>query len=380
MRQRGSASNARGSSAARPGRATRTVRLRAIKRAGPNSPSRCSASGAFGLAFPALADRTVTDQLGREVTIPDQIERAVILQHQTLNIAVQIDAQDQVVGVLDEWQKQLGTGFQRLAPGIEDLAMPGGLTRVNIEELMALNPDVVFVTNYAPADMRQQIESVGLPVVAISLLDVPPEEAVKQSPVVVDEATAYETGFRDGVRLIAEVFGKADAGEALIEAAGESRALVAEHLEGLADGERTRAYMANPDLTTYGTGKYTGLMMGYAGAQNVAADSIQGYQQVTMEEILGWNPQVIFVQDRYPAVVDEIRSSPAWQPIEAVQQDRVWLMPEYAKAWGYPMPEAMALGELWMAKALYPDRFEDIDMDARADDYYQRFYRVNWQP
>ena len=314
------------------------------------------------------------------MTIPDQIERAVILQHQTLNIAVQIDAQDQVVGVLDEWQKQLGTGFQRLAPGIEDLAMPGGLTRVNIEELMALNPDVVFVTNYAPADMRQQIESVGLPVVAISLLDVPPEEAVKQSPVVVDEATAYETGFRDGVRLIAEVFGKADAGEALIEAAGESRALVAEHLEGLADGERTRAYMANPDLTTYGTGKYTGLMMGYAGAQNVAADSIQGYQQVTMEEILGWNPQVIFVQDRYPAVVDEIRSSPAWQPIEAVQQDRVWLMPEYAKAWGYPMPEAMALGELWMAKALYPDRFEDIDMDARADDYYQRFYRVNWQP
>jgi iron complex transport system substrate-binding protein len=27
-------------------------------------------------------------------------------------------------------------------------------------------------------------------------------------------------------------------------------------------------------------------------------------------------------------------------------------MPEYAKAWGYPMPEALALGELWMAKKL----------------------------
>lgn len=335
---------------------------------------------ALALAFPALADRTVTDQTGRQVTIPDVIERAVILQHQTLNIAVQLDAQDQVVGVLDTWQRQLGTGFRRLAPGVENLAMPGGLTSVNIEELLALNPDVVFVTNYAPADMRQQIESVGLPVVAISLLDVPPQEAIKQSPEVKDEATAYETGFRDGVRLIADVFGKSEAGEELIEAAGKSRALVAKRLEGLADGDRTRAYMANPDLTTYGSGKYTGLMMAYAGAMNVAADSIHGYQQVTMEEILDWNPQVIFVQDRYPAVVDEINSGPAWQPIEAVQAGRVWLMPEYAKAWGYPMPEAMALGELWMAKALYPERFEDIDMDARANDYYQRFYRVDWQP
>ncbi|MDO5640843.1 MAG: ABC transporter substrate-binding protein [Paracoccus sp. (in: a-proteobacteria)] len=335
---------------------------------------------AVGLTFPALADRTVTDQIGREVTVPDTIERAVILQHQTLNIAVQLDAQDQIVGVLDEWQKQLGPGFKRLAPGIEDLSTPGGLVSVNIEELLALDPDVVFVTNYAPAEMREQIESVGLPVIAISLLEVPPDEAVKQSPKVEDEDTAYENGFRDGVRLIAEVFGKAEAGEGLIAAAGESRALLAERLADVAEGDRVRAYMANPDLTTYGTGKYTGLMMAHAGAQNVAAESIQGYKQVTMEEILGWNPQVIFVQDRYPQVVDEIKSGAAWQPIEAVQQDRVWLMPEYAKAWGYPMPEAMALGELWMAKALYPERFEDIDMNARADNYYRRFYRVPYQP
>ncbi|MDF3906847.1 ABC transporter substrate-binding protein [Paracoccus sp. AS002] len=335
----------------------------------------------LALISPALADRTVTDQIGREVTIPDTVERAVVLQHQTLNISVQLDAQGQVAGVLDEWKKQLGPDFARLAPGIEDLGTPGGLTSVNIEELLALKPDVVFVTNYAPAEMREQIESVGLPVVAISLLDVPPEEAVKQSPVVSgDEAAAYDTGFREGVRLIAEVFGKAEAGEDLIAAATESRALVAERLADVAESDRVRAYMANPDLTTYGTGKYTGLMMAYAGAKNVAADSIQGYKQVTMEEILGWNPQVIFVQDRYPQVVDEIKAGAAWQPIDAVTAGRVWLMPEYAKAWGYPMPEAMALGELWMAKTLYPERFEDIDMEAHADGYYRRFYRVPYQP
>ena len=55
-------------------------------------------------------------------------------------------------------------------------------------------------------------------------------------------------------------------------------------------------------------------------------------------------------------------------------------MPEYAKAWGYPMPEALAIGELWMAKKLYPERYQDIDVDAQAQDYYQRFYRTDWRP
>lgn len=73
--------------------------------------------------------------------------------------------------------------------------MPGGLTKVNIEELLTLKPDVVLVTNYAPADMVKQIEDTGLAVVAISLLDVLPEEAVKMNPTVKDEPAAIDAGF-----------------------------------------------------------------------------------------------------------------------------------------------------------------------------------------
>jgi iron complex transport system substrate-binding protein len=138
--------------------------------------------------------------------------------------------------------------------------------------------------------------------------------------------------------------------------------------------------MANPDLNTYGSGKYTGLMMQHAGAMNVAAATVKGARQVSLEQVLQWNPQVIFVQDRYPEVVKEITTDPQWQTIDAVKNHRVWLMPEYAKAWGYPMPEALAIGELWMAKKLYPERYKNVDVDAQAQDYYQRFYRTSWQP
>ncbi|MNP79841.1 hypothetical protein D3C76_1777750 [compost metagenome] len=60
-----------------------------------------------------------------------------------------------------------------------------------------------------------------------------------------------------------------------------------------------------------------------------------------------------------------------------MKHKRVYLMPEYAKAWGYPMPEALALGELWMAKTLYPQRFTDVDLQQHVDTYYQRYYRAS---
>ena len=40
------------------------------------------------LPFSALANRQITDQLGRHVTLPDRVDRVVVLQHQTLNLLV----------------------------------------------------------------------------------------------------------------------------------------------------------------------------------------------------------------------------------------------------------------------------------------------------
>ena len=325
----------------------------------------------------AWADNVVTDQIGRTVHIPDTVNRVVILQHQTLNIAVQLGEMDKVVGVLESWKKQLGANYVRLAPALPKLPMPGDLTKVNIEDLLSLKPDVVFVTSYAPADMIKQIESAGLPVVAISMIDVPPEEAVKLNPTVKDEPAAIDSGFAKSVRLIANILDNKERGEALVTAATKSRKLVSERLDGIAPAQRVPVYMANPDLHTYGHGKYTGLMMERAGAHNVA-EGVVGFTQVTMEDVLKWNPAVIFVQERYPTVITEIKSTPAWSTIDAVKAGRVYLMPEYAKAWGHPMPEAMALGELWMAKTLYPDRFADIDMQTEADAYYRQFYGVGY--
>ena len=332
------------------------------------------------LCASAHADRTVTDQLGRRVTLPDRVERVVVLQHQTLNLLVQLNAADDIVGVLSSWKKQLGPQFARFMPQISSLPMPGDLTQANIESLLALHPQVVFVANYAPPAMIAQIQNAGLPVVAVSLRADAAGEKNKMNPAMANEEQAYNEGLKQGIRLIGDVVNRQKEAQQLIDYTFRARASANAPVADIPEKEKVRVYMANPDLNTYGSGKYTGLMMTHAGALNVAAATVKGARQVSLEQVLAWNPQVIFVQDRYPQVVKQIVDDPAWQSIDAVKHHRVWLMPEYAKAWGYPMPEALAVGELWMAKTLYPDRYKDVDVDAKAQAFYQRFYRVNWQP
>ncbi|MBJ9260322.1 ABC transporter substrate-binding protein [Citrobacter amalonaticus] len=333
----------------------------------------------FSLPFMAQADRTFTDQIGRQVTVPDKVDRVVVLQHQTLNLLVQMNATDKIVGVMANWKQQLGDGYARLAPDLAQKTALGDLTHVDPEQLVALHPQVVFVTNYAPQEMIDKISSLGIPVVAISLRHDAAGEQTKMNPTMADEEQAYDRGLREGIALIGDIVNKPQEAKALIDATDKGRKLVSDRLQAIPEDQRVRAYMANPDLTTYGSGKYTGLMMAHAGALNVAASTVKGFKPVAMEQVIAWNPQVIFVQDRYPKVVDEILQSPQWQVIDAVKNHRVYLMPDYAKAWGYPMPEAMGIGELWMAKKLYPQKFTDIDMRSVANDWYQRFYRTDYQ-
>jgi iron complex transport system substrate-binding protein len=325
------------------------------------------------------ASRQITDQTGRQVTIPDRVDRIVVLQHQTLNLLVQMNATDKIVGVMANWKQQLGDSYARLAPELNQKATLGDLTHVDPEKLVALHPQVVFVTNYAPQEMIDSITALGIPVVAISLRHDEPGEKAKMNPSIRDEEMAYDKGLREGITLIGEIINKPAEAKALITATDEGRKIVSDRLKDVPAEKRIRAYMANPELTTYGSGKYTGLMMLHAGAVNVAAATVKGFKTVSMEQVIAWDPQVIFVQDRYPSVVNEIYSSPQWQAIDAVKNHRVWLMPDYAKAWGYPMPEAMGIGELWMAKKLYPQKFQDVDMNKLANKWYQRFYRTAYQ-
>lgn len=327
----------------------------------------------------AKEKRMVTDQLGRQVEIPRKINRAVVLMHHALDVVAELGAQDQVVGILKDWKKYLPAGFQQAWPGIEKLSTPGDLRKsINIEELLALNPDVVIITHYMIEKTGKQIAALGVPVIGISMYKADYQEAAVLNPELKDAGASYSEGLKEGVRLLGEVFGKQQRAEKLLAHVFQNRELVRQRLGSIPSDQRISTYMAYPNLYSMGTGKYASMIMELAGGRNVAME-LKGYSQVSMENVLQWNPQVIFTQARYSYVADEIMGSDQWQSIDAVKNKKVYITPEYVKPWGHPCPESVGLGELWMAKKLYPEKFRDIDLQGYVDDFYQTFYGVPYR-
>lgn len=330
-------------------------------------------------AEPAAEKRTIVDQLGRSVEIPVKVGRVVCLMHHALDVTLELQAGDRLVGIMKDWEGLLFPGIADICPALKTLPQVGTLTDVNMEELLKTNPDLVIVTHYFPQDTLKKLESAGIPVVAVSLYEASFEEASKLNPKLKDPDKAYTVGMNVGISLLGEIYGKEKEAKELKAFVAEKRAIVGNRLSDIPEEERTTCYMANPDLHTYGSGKYVGVIMDRAGGVNVARD-ISGYKAVNMEQILKWDPEVIFVQDRYASeVLPQITKGAEWAAIRAVKGKRVYVTPEYVKPWGHPCPESMALGELWMAKKLYPDRFVDVDMDGVVQEFYTRFYGVPYK-
>ena len=185
--------------------------------------------------------------------------------------------------------------------------------------------------------------------------------------------------FYDGIELLGKVANREKEAAELISFVKISQEQLKAKFSDFIVDKRPKIYMANPDLTIYGSGKYTGIMFMRAGAQNVAAESIKGYKQVSAEQVLAWAPQMIFVQDRYPQVPAELKSNPQLANLSAVKEDKIYMMPEYAKAWGYPTAEAMAFGEWWLAMKLYPKHFDEAEFDKKVEEFYQKFYRTSYK-
>ena len=319
----------------------------------------------------------VTDQYGREITIEGPVERILCMQHHTLDIILELQAQDLVVGTMNSWENLLGSYIRDIFPEIDDLPKPGEMKEYNIEEVMALEPDVIFASNQIPEDTLTQLEKFGIPVIVITLYKADREQASTIAPELINPDEAYTEGLKQTIEIIAEVTGKEERGQELWDYVVTNRQIVADHLETVPEDKRILVYMANEDMYTYGTGKYVGVAMEKAGAKNVA-ETIKGYQQVTIEQIIEWNPEVIFVQSRYAEVLDEIQEDERWASIDAVKKGNLFIAPDYTKPWGNPAPESIALGELWLAKTLYPDTFEDVDLDEMVSYFYSHFYGIEY--
>lgn len=295
--------------------------------------------------------RLIKDQLGREVTVPAEINRIAALHHFGGKIVYALGQQDKLV-------EQALYGIEAAAVAAVDkhfAALPHMLEghEISIEGLVGLRPQVAFVyASFDRSDMRQ-LEDAGIRVIAV-------------------RGETLEESFT-AVRLVAMVLGCEDKAESYLQDCRRILDLVKGRITDLP--ERKRVMFAGPkSVYTVATGEMLQTpMLELAGAVNVAAALKGFWADVSPEQVAVWNPDVILLGSTLSTYgLDSVLENPQYATVAAIKTAKVHIFPSNVGWWDYPAPHCV-LGVLWTAKTLYPERFTDVDLVQVADEFYTRY-------
>jgi iron complex transport system substrate-binding protein len=302
---------------------------------------------------------SVVDCIGRKVSVPSRVERIACLYDFAAHVVVMLGRGKNIVAVSKGPKRDVL--LNRLCPEIGKALVPKGQGNVNIEELLLAKPDIVFV----PGDIGrnrselQKMEIFQLPVLTVDYHDI--------------------TGQQRAIAMIGEAIGARERSEAYNRYYDRCIDRVKEGVSHILPDQRVRAYLATVEATrTYGRHSLPAEWMSLCGIVNVAADqplSIhQGEQHASLEQILRWNPDVIFTNE--PGVAEAIAQDSKWSSIRAVKQKKIYHMPIGISRWGHPGSLETPLAMLWTVKTVYPNFFTGMDIKNEVEKYYRKFFRL----
>jgi iron complex transport system substrate-binding protein len=134
-----------------------------------------------------------------------------------------------------------------------------------------------------------------------------------------------------------------------------------------------RVYFSGTEpLRTASGDMYQTAMIAAAGGESVSAGLPGFWNDVNLEQVVLWNPDVIFVPTYGGATVEAITDSGEWAILDAVRNGRVYQLPMFISPWDTPLPDSI-LGIIWMAETLYPDQI-DLKCEAEVTTFYNTFY------
>ena len=109
-----------------------------------------------------------------------------------------------------------------------------------------------------------------------------------------------------------------------------------------------------------------------AGGISVSWELTGYWNEVNLEQIAAWNPDIIIVPPYGGATVAAITDDPEWQILEAVQAGQVFQMPKLVAPWDTPAPDSV-LGIIWLSQVFFPD-LVDLDCSEQAAYFFNTFY------
>jgi iron complex transport system substrate-binding protein len=273
------------------------------------------------IAVPCFASRTVKDELGRSVELPDHPHRVVCLVPSVVDIVYALGAGEDVVAISDF------TKYPKEALQKPSIGLP---LNPSIEAIIALHPDLVL----GSGDMNT-LESAGhLQRLSIPVFMVDPHgiEGIYGSILSLGGALNRET---DAHTLVARLRTRVDAVKARV--AGQPK---------------VRVFMAiwYDPVMTIGKRAFISELIEAAGGRSVTDDIAQEWPEVSLETIVSRQPDALLLMRGSNITPEELKTRPGWEHLSAVQQGRVFYTDGRIQ---YPSPIAFDVLED-LAKQFHP--------------------------
>lgn len=317
------------------------------------------------LLVPALAEEetkiTVTDEDGRNVTVPLDPNHIICLSPGAAEVIYALGESDRLIGVTDDCD---------MPPALLEKEHIGKSGRdADIERIIELHPDLVVAKTGAlfPEDMEKKLVDYGIPVLRYRLLHI---DAL--IPMIKD---------------LGRILKKEDASSEMINDISGYYDTLLERTKSIPDEDRPSVYfmsMGHFDWTA-NKGSTGHIRVVEAGGRNIAADLAAKVPHVDMEWVIEQNPKIIVYsmsQEQYngttPTIEEmdakrrEIMSLPGFESIDAVKAGRVYIT-DIKMASG--LSELVTL--LYYAKWFHPDLFQDIDPRAVHEKLLKKYFGMD---
>ena len=315
----------------------------------------------------------VTDMVGREVEIvPGSYTRVVCIGAGALRVYTYINGADLLCGVEDIENKTL----QSRPKMFDSVALPyhiaygdvfatlpscgvGGpqAQAAEAEKILSCNPDIV-ISEYEDVDKSNALqEQLGVPVITLK-----PGQNV------------FAPAFKDTLRLLGQVFGKEARAEEIISFIDVETEQIRSRVAGIAEEDKPSVYICG--LGNWGTTNHLMTNPNFpsfevANVKNVLTDlATKGVQAIEKEKFVAIGSDIdIMLIDA--AAVKNIKPLYAEDPtifdsVKAWNEGEVYLQLAFN---AYYTNYELALANTWfLAKIVYPELFEDIDMEAKLDE------------
>lgn len=282
---------------------------------------------------------TIVDDFGYEITITKKPQRIISLAPANTEILFAVGAGDRVVAV---------TEYCTFPEEATKLPVIGGYSTVNIERVVALNPDLILAYHGNGEDNVNYLKYLGFNVITLNADSV--------------DGTLHD------ILLVGEATGCVETAETLIADMEKRLAAVAEKLEGISEEDKPTMVhsMWTDPLWVSGSGTFQDEMIRYAGGIN-AVSSTEGWGIVTLEKFLLIDPDIIFVdtgmgmgEGSENTLRDYIMTEPRLKTLTAVKNGQVYAVNADIIDRGGPR---LVDGVEVIASLAHPEIFGEYDAD-----------------